>query len=37
MTLVVLPVTYYWAGTLRNRFRRRAGKSVPPEVPHASI
>ena len=37
MTLVVLPVAYYWAGTLRNRFRRRAGRSVPPEVPTASI
>ncbi len=37
MTLVVLPVAYYWAGTIRNRLRRRAGKSTPPEVPSATI
>jgi len=32
-----LPVAYYWAGTIRNRLRRRAGKSTPPEVPSATI
>ncbi len=37
MTLVVLPCAYYWAGTVRARFRRRAGKSTPPEVPSATI
>ncbi|MEO6777403.1 MAG: efflux RND transporter permease subunit [Kofleriaceae bacterium] len=37
LTLIVLPVSYYWAGRLRDRFRRRAGRAVPPEVPQASI
>jgi len=37
MTLLVLPVSYYWAGRIRNRLRRRAGHPVPPEVPQASI
>jgi cobalt-zinc-cadmium resistance protein CzcA len=37
MTLIVLPVAYYWAGTIRDRFRRRAGKSAPPDVPTATI
>ena len=37
MTLIVLPVSYYWAGRIRNRFLRRSGRPVPPEVPHASI
>jgi cobalt-zinc-cadmium resistance protein CzcA len=37
MTLLVLPVSYYWAGRIRNRIRSRAGHPVPPEVPQASI
>ncbi|HET9990457.1 MAG TPA: efflux RND transporter permease subunit [Kofleriaceae bacterium] len=37
MTLLVLPVSYYWAGRIRNRFLRRSGRPVPPEVPQASI
>ena len=37
LTLLVLPVSYYWAGRIRNRIRGRAGHPVPPEVPQASI
>ncbi len=37
LTLVVLPVSYYWAGMLRDRFRRRAGTRTPPQLPPASI
>ena len=37
MTLLVLPVSYYWAGTIRNRMRRKAGHAVPHDLPPASI
>jgi cobalt-zinc-cadmium resistance protein CzcA len=35
LTLVVLPVCYYWAGLLRQRFKRRGDEPVPPDVPRA--
>ena len=36
LTLVVLPVSYYWAGVARLWFRRRRGDRTPPEVPRAT-
>jgi CzcA family heavy metal efflux pump len=35
LTLIVLPVSYYWASALRLRFRRRRGQPTPPDVPRA--
>ncbi|HEY4176096.1 MAG TPA: efflux RND transporter permease subunit [Kofleriaceae bacterium] len=37
LTLIVLPVTYYWAGAARNWFRRRRGEAVPTEMPRATL
>ena len=36
LTLIVLPVTYYWAGYLRAAWHRRRGEHVAPEVPRAT-
>jgi Cu/Ag efflux pump CusA len=36
LTLIVLPVSYYWAGALRLRLRRRRGHATPPDVPRAT-
>jgi cobalt-zinc-cadmium resistance protein CzcA len=36
LTLIVLPVTYYWAGAARSWFRRRRGEPTPPDVPRAT-
>ena len=36
LTLIVLPVSYYWAGAARMWFRRRRGEPVPPDVPRAT-
>jgi cobalt-zinc-cadmium resistance protein CzcA len=36
LTLVVLPVSYYWAGAARAWLRKRRGEQVPPDVPRAT-
>jgi CzcA family heavy metal efflux pump len=36
LTLIVLPVSYYWAGVARTWFRRRRGQPVNPDVPRAT-
>ena len=36
LTLIVLPVSYYWAGVARQWFHRRRGKDVGPDVPRAT-
>lgn len=36
LTLIVLPVSYYWAGVARTWFRRRRGAPVNPDVPRAT-
>ncbi len=36
LTLIVLPVSYYWAGVARTWFHRRRGKDVAPDVPRAT-
>jgi cobalt-zinc-cadmium resistance protein CzcA len=36
LTLIVLPVSYYWAGVARAWFRRRRGQVVDPDVPRAT-
>ena len=37
LTLVVLPVSYYWAGLLRARFQKRPDDPVPPDMPKAVL
>jgi cobalt-zinc-cadmium resistance protein CzcA len=36
LTLIVLPVSYYWAGVARAWFRRRRGEPTPPDMPRAT-
>ena len=36
LTLIVLPVSYYWAGAARAWWHRRRGRPVPPQMPRAT-
>jgi len=36
LTLIVLPVSYYWAGAARAWLRRRRGVPMPAEMPRAT-
>ena len=36
VTLIVLPVSYYWAGAARAWWNRRRGRPMPPQVPRAT-
>ncbi|MDB4952449.1 MAG: Cobalt-zinc-cadmium resistance protein CzcA [Myxococcales bacterium] len=36
LTLIVLPVSYYWAGAARNWFRQRRGGDPPTDIPRAT-